>query len=68
MIAVAGPPGSGKTSCFPVTALTEKALGAFDQIEIYDSTERWVAPRLVMTARDGQIVRHGQQPQWLSAL
>jgi len=42
-----------------------KALQAFERSRIYDSTARWVGPRLVATARDGRITQHGAAPAWL---
>jgi predicted ABC-type ATPase len=40
-------------------------LDAFEYVDIYDSTERWVAPRLVASANAGVVSRHGQIPAWL---
>ena len=42
-----------------------KAIESFERVRVYDSTARWVAPRLVATARDGQIVRQGATPDSL---
>jgi predicted ABC-type ATPase len=41
------------------------AVAALEQVDIYDSTARWAVPRLVATARDRRIVRHGASPAWL---
>jgi predicted ABC-type ATPase len=41
------------------------AISAFERVNVYDSTPRWSAPRLVATARDGHLVRHGSSPVWL---
>jgi len=42
-----------------------QAVAAFDRVRIYDSTRRWVAPRLVAIARDGRIEYAGSTPNWL---
>lgn len=42
-----------------------KAIEVFDRVRIYDSTAPWTAPRLIATARDGQVIRHGAVPAWL---
>ncbi len=42
-----------------------KALGVFERVRVYDSTAPWLPPRLIATARDGQVVRHGTSPAWL---
>jgi len=42
-----------------------KAVAAFERVDVYDSTQHWAAPRLVVTARDGHVVRHGPSPVWL---
>lgn len=42
------------------------ALTAFDRARVYDSTAPWTTPRLVATARSGQVVRHGDSPAWLN--
>jgi predicted ABC-type ATPase len=42
-----------------------KALGVFERVRIYDSTSPWIKPRLVASARDGQLTRHGTSPAWL---
>jgi len=41
------------------------ALAGFERVRVYDSTTPWTAPRLVATARDGQLARHGVTPSWL---
>jgi predicted ABC-type ATPase len=43
------------------------AIAAFDRVRVYDSTTRWVPPRLVAVVRSGQLVRHGATPAWLDA-
>jgi predicted ABC-type ATPase len=42
-----------------------QAIGVFERVAVYDSTPPWVVPRLVATAREGRIVRHGASPAWL---
>jgi hypothetical protein len=42
-----------------------KAVAAFERVDVYDSTARWAAPRLIATARDGRVVHHGTGPAWL---
>jgi predicted ABC-type ATPase len=42
-----------------------KAVGVFERVRVYDSSVPWAAPRLVATARDGRLVRHGTSPAWL---
>lgn len=42
-----------------------KAVVAFERVRVYDSTERWTAPRLVAVARDGRLTRRGATPSWL---
>jgi hypothetical protein len=44
-----------------------KAVGTFERVRVYDSTARWAPPRLIATARRGQLVRHGAAPGWLEA-
>ena len=44
------------------------AIEAFERVRIYDSTARWVPPRLVATSRDGCVVQHGATPAWLIQL
>jgi predicted ABC-type ATPase len=39
-----------------------KAVAAFERVDVYDSTARWAAPRLVASAQDGRIVRRGASP------
>jgi predicted ABC-type ATPase len=41
------------------------AIGVFERVDIYDSTARWSAPRLVATSHDGRIDRLGVGPSWL---
>jgi predicted ABC-type ATPase len=43
------------------------AMSAFDRVQVYDSTARWEAPRLVAAAWEGRVVRHGATPEWLEA-
>lgn len=45
-----------------------KAIASFDRVRIYDSTARWLPPRLVATARAGRVFRHGDTPEWLHAV
>lgn len=45
-----------------------RSLTVFEYVDIYDSTTRWCAPRLVARARDGFIVRHGASPEWLERI
>lgn len=47
------------------TANLREALGAFERVRVYDSTAQWTAPRLVASARGGQVIRHGVSPAWL---
>jgi predicted ABC-type ATPase len=42
-----------------------RAIAAFERVDVYDSTARWSAPRLVATARDGHVAHHGASPAWL---
>jgi predicted ABC-type ATPase len=42
-----------------------KAVGVFERVRVYDSTVPWTKPRLVASARDGQLTRHGASPAWL---
>jgi predicted ABC-type ATPase len=42
-----------------------KALSVFQRVRVYDSTAQWTTPRLVATARDGRLTRHGVSPEWL---
>jgi predicted ABC-type ATPase len=42
-----------------------EAIGVFERVGVYDSTVPWIAPRLVATARDGRVARHGASPAWL---
>lgn len=45
-----------------------RAIETFDRVCAYDSTTRWVAPRLVAIARGGRVVRKGPIPKWLEAV
>lgn len=47
------------------TANLREALRVFDRARVYDSTVAWTAPRLVASARAGQVLRHGPSPAWL---
>jgi predicted ABC-type ATPase len=42
-----------------------KALSVFERVRVYDSTTPWTVPRLVASARDAHVVRHGTSPAWL---
>ena len=43
-----------------------KAIDVFERVDVYDSTARWSAPRLVATTHVGQIARLGATPPaWL---
>jgi predicted ABC-type ATPase len=44
------------------------AIAVFHWVNVYDSTIRWAAPRLVATAHEAQVVRHGATPSWLDGL
>lgn len=44
------------------------ALRVFHRVRVYDSTARWKPPRLVATARAGEIARVGDTPGWLAAV
>ena len=44
-----------------------RAIATFDRVQIYDSTTRWTTPRLVAIARNGNVVRRGTTPEWLTA-
>jgi len=41
------------------------AIEVFERVDVYDSTARWSAPRLVATAHGGLVVRLGECPGWL---
>jgi predicted ABC-type ATPase len=43
------------------------AIATFERVRIYDSTTRWVPPRLVAVARDRGVARQGTTPAWLEA-
>ncbi len=45
-----------------------RAIAVLDRARVYDSTARWVAPRLVAVGRSGRIVRHGATPAWLDVV
>jgi predicted ABC-type ATPase len=42
-----------------------KAVHVFERVRVYDSTASWAEPRLVASARDGRLMRHGASPAWL---
>jgi predicted ABC-type ATPase len=42
-----------------------KAISVFERVDLYDSTRRWSAPRLVATVRDRHATHHGTKPEWL---
>jgi len=42
-----------------------KAIDVFERVDVYDSTARWSAPRLVATTHVGQIAWLGATPAWL---
>jgi predicted ABC-type ATPase len=42
-----------------------RAIEVFERVDIYDSTARWAAPRLVATAYVGEVARLGSGPAWL---
>jgi predicted ABC-type ATPase len=42
-----------------------KAMGVFERVRVYDSTAEWTEPRLVASAHDGKVTRHGTSPTWL---
>jgi predicted ABC-type ATPase len=44
------------------------AFDTFERVRVYDSTTRWVPPRLVAMARSGRVVRHGATPAWLEVV
>jgi predicted ABC-type ATPase len=41
------------------------AIDVFERVDIYDSTARWLAPRLVATTHAGRVARLGVSPAWL---
>jgi predicted ABC-type ATPase len=43
------------------------AIASFDLVRVYDSTARWVPPRLAATARNGRLELHDPRPAWLAA-
>lgn len=45
-----------------------RAIATFERVRVYDSTTRWVQPRLVAIARSGRVVRKGETPQWLETV
>jgi predicted ABC-type ATPase len=51
--------------CAASIANLGRAIGVFQRIRVYDSTARWTTPRLIATARDGRLTRHGASPEWL---
>jgi predicted ABC-type ATPase len=44
-----------------------RAIAVFDRVRVYDSTARWIPPRLVAIAREGRVIRQGLSPKWLEA-
>jgi predicted ABC-type ATPase len=42
-----------------------KAISVFERVDLYDSTRRWSAPRLVATVRDRHATHYGTKPEWL---
>jgi predicted ABC-type ATPase len=44
-----------------------RAIGVFERVRVYDSTLPWTVPRLVATAHEGRLARHGASPEWLKA-
>lgn len=45
-----------------------KALQAFDRVRVYDSTERWAAPRLIAVARAGHVTRVNAESSWFDGI
>jgi len=45
-----------------------RALDVFERVRVYDSTAPWTTPRLVATARDRRITRHGPSPAWFEGV
>jgi len=41
------------------------AVGAFERVDVYDSTALWSTPRLVATSHNSRIDRVGVSPSWL---
>src|SRR5262249_46367918 len=41
------------------------AIDAFERVDVYDSTARWSAPRLVATSHERRIEHLGTSPSWL---
>lgn len=54
--------------CAQILANLPRAVAVFDRVRVYDSTARWVPPRLVAVARGSLVVRHGAAPGWLAAV
>ena len=42
-----------------------RAIHTFDRVRLFDSTARWVPPRLVAIARAGRVVCKDEMPRWL---
>jgi len=42
-----------------------RAITVFERVHVYDSTVPWTGPRVVATARKGQLTYHGASPAWL---
>lgn len=43
------------------------AIASFDLVRAYNSTARWVPPRVAATARNGRLELHDPRPAWLAA-
>ena len=53
MIVVAGPPGSGKSSSFPVSSNLPKAIAEMDELCVYDNSPVGGPPKLVLESEKG---------------
>lgn len=42
------------------------AIAVFERVRVYDSTARWLPPRLVAFSRAGGVTRYGSTPTWLA--
>lgn len=42
------------------------AIAVFERVRVYDSTARWLPPRLVALSRGGRATRFGPTPSWLA--
>lgn len=40
------------------------AIATFERVRVYDSSAPWAPPRLIASARDGQLEQHGMAPAW----